>query len=228
MKKLLHEIVFNVYDLLFPKLCPGCKTEIIHEKKLLCWLCHLTIPLTYFPPKSNVVFEKFPENLPLESLYVLCAFYPKGMAERLIYAMKYEHQPQLAVFLGQMFGRYISNYSPQIKGLIPVPLHPKREQKRGYNQALKIAEGMAKELKCPVNKALIRIKNTPQLARIKADREAVLENAFAFSFAKKLLPGHYLLVDDVLTTGATLKACAKVLLAEKDICLSIASLAYRI
>lgn len=75
---------------------------------------------------------------------------------------------------------------------------------------------------------MIRIKNTPQLARIKTDRDEALENAFAFSISKKLSPGHYLLVDDVLTTGATLKACAKVLLKEKKIRLSMATLAYRI
>lgn len=72
------------------------------------------------------------------------------MAERLLYAIKYEQQPQLGIFLGQLLGKQWSKFSLEIKGLIRVPLHPKREQKRGYNQAEKIAEGMANELNCPI------------------------------------------------------------------------------
>lgn len=228
MKKLFQKTLLPLYDLFFPKLCPGCKQEVLNTNKLLCWSCLLTLPETHFDPKDNPLFEKFPKTLPLHSLFALFIFYPKGIVENLLYTIKYEQHPELGSFLGQQLGHYIQAFFSDIKGVIPVPLHPKRERLRGYNQAEKIAEGMAEILGCKVYNALIRTKNTPQLAHTKKDRDVVLMDAFSLSPTEKLPKGHYFLIDDILTTGATLRACAKVLLNEEKIYLSMATLAYRV
>ena len=220
-------------DLIFPRVCLGCKRHLNFYEKVLCLGCRLDLPLTHFHKKrENPLFHKLKLNFPLENASALFYFEKEGKVAQMIHQFKYLDQPQLGLYLGHWLGDTLleSPYLKKIDGIIPVPLHPSKKRKRGYNQAALIATALSEKLKVPlVKKTLIRVKKTQSLAHIGYDqRWREVDHAFK---SRKTLPlemKHVLLVDDVITTGATLTACATALLKKNPLKLSIVSLACRL
>ena len=153
----------------------------------------------------------------------------KRGTQKLIHQLKYEGGESVGVFLGKQLGYALkeSSFFSNINYIIPVPLHPKKENLRGYNQSNYIAKGIQEILQIKVNtKVLIRTENTDSQTRKKRfSRWGNMMNSFALKMPEKLIGTHILLVDDVVTTGATLEACAQKLLEIEGVRVSIATIA---
>lgn len=220
-------------DLLFPRACISCSMHLDFYEKMLCLKCQLDLPQTHYHlEKENPLYKKLLMRFPLEHAAALFRFQKEGSTARMIHQFKYNKQATIGRYFGKWLGHTLleSPFFTTIDAVVPVPLHPSKQRARGYNQAEIIAEPVAKQLQVPlVNNSLLRIKKTKPLARIDHDaRWKEVDQAFAI---KRQLPKsfeHLLLVDDVITTGATLNACARTLLKNSAVKLSIVSLACRL
>lgn len=155
--------------------------------------------------------------------------YQKGnQASTLMRGIKYHGKTKLAAHLAEQVARQITDSS--IDAIIPLPLHPKKERQRGYNQSLAIAKGIMKELKVPIQtKSIKRTTHNPSQTKVsKFDRWENVRSIFEVRKPKEVQNKHILLVDDVLTTGATLEACAVQLIEKHQCTVSVATLASRI
>ena len=230
MKNFLKEFLRDFSNLFFPPICLGCKTPLIPNELTICVQCKLQLPFTYFHLyENNLMMQKLTPRLKLELATALCYFESNSVVERLIYHLKYGKQEQLGSYFGKIAGELIhKNIFIDIDAVIPVPLHSKRKRKRGYNQVTLFGKEIANYLEVPlIENELIRIENTKQLAKTSPlDRALVLKNAFQYK-TKNDKPKHFLLVDDVITTGATLVACGKLLTSNSKNRLSIATIGYR-
>lgn len=233
-KSLANTIVYGAIDLLYPRLCPGCNQTLSSANKdqYLCLSCAADLPFTNFHEVAeNPVTDKFAGRLPLRFGGALLYYRSNSLTQQLIVGFKYQKRPDIAEGLGRVYGQQLKGASAlaDLYGIIPVPLHPKRLQQRGYNQAEKIANGMASILDIKVlKKALVR--NTFEASQTKKGKEDRFSNvAQTFTAGNTdLNDRHVLIVDDVLTTGATLEACAEATLAKYPrVTISIATLAVR-
>lgn len=168
---------------------------------------------------------------PVSQATALFYFQKQGLVASLIHQFKYEGVVAIGNHLGLWLGEQLHG-SPHFKSIthiIPVPLHPKRQRKRGFNQAAVIAKKVAVVTQLPVlEHGLIRVKNTVQLAKAAHEtRWATIQDAFEIHPNLKNQKGHFLLIDDVITTGATLNACCKALRKHHAVSVSIAAIAVR-
>jgi ComF family protein len=175
------------------------------------------------------VSKLFWGRIQLQNAVALYQFQKEGSVQKLIRQLKYEGGKSVGIFLGKQLGYALkeSSFFINIDYIIPIPLHPKKEKLRGYNQSKYIALGIQEILQIKVNtKALIRTENTDSQTRKKRfSRWENMMNSFALKKPEKLIATHILLVDDVVTTGATLEACAQKLLEIEGVRVSIATIA---
>ena len=187
-------------DLLFPRCCTSCGNDLSNEEKNICMFC--TTELL----QSNTIKTSYRHRIqfPINELYYLMKYSKKGKSQNILNAIKYGGNKELALYLGQQFS--IHNTYDYI---IPIPLHPKKLRKRGFNQAEAIAIGINKS----TSKNIIsRTKHTTAFARrAKIDRWKEVEQLYAIKESEIEANSSILLVDDILTTGATLTTCAKIL-----------------
>ena len=225
----LFRLLTAVFELFFPMRCAGCERTIDPPKKALCIYCEFNLPLTYFhlidpSPLKQHLFT----NLPVHRVFSLYVFEESAMVENLLYQLKYQGNKSVGIFFGQKLASLIVDAEITIDGIIGVPLHPKRKRARGYNQVDLIGINAASALKIPYFGHLLkRVKHTPKLSSVTGDRTAVLKNAFSINTKQFLPEGHYLLLDDILTTGATIKACTNLIIKMDHVSLSIATIVYR-
>ena len=232
MKKIHSEIIQSLADLALPRNCLACHTFLTPIEKDICRSCLLHLSYTdHFVQQNNSLYNQINLFSPLEHAGALCYFQKEGILAKLIHQMKYKKQQQVGAYFGQWMGQALlqSPYFNAISGLIPVPLHPKRQQERGYNQAEVIAQAMGNTLRKPVHCHWVqRVVYTPPLALAnQTNRWEMIQNAFKGGTMLPEQHGDFVLVDDVVTTGATLSACARVLLSHPKIKLSIAVVGYR-
>jgi ComF family protein len=155
-------------------------------------------------------------------------FTKKGNSQALLHLLKYKNKPELAEDLGRLYGLSLtrSGYLNQWDIIVPVPLHALKKQRRGYNQSEQFALGLSRSLGIPAEELLLRIKNTPtQTRKSRLERQSNVDEVFALKSGKKVTGKRVLLVDDVLTTGATLGACARVLWADGANLVDLATIA---
>lgn len=220
----------DLIALIYPPVCPVCGRSLEPFEGSICTLCRISAPMTYYWNEyENPVKEKFAGMVPVEQASAMLFFVRGSGWQRLIHAFKYHHRYALARELGRWYGRLLkeSGLYADVDAVVPLPLHPLKRLRRGYNQAEYIAEGIAEELALPlVRGALVRRRNTLSQARTpRRERAANVEGAFAVRDAKPLAGRHLLLVDDVLTTGSTLTAAIEALLAVlPDVRVSVAVL----
>lgn len=161
---------------------------------------------------DNELYYRLAGRVPLAGASALFYFDKRGRFKRMIQALKYKNRPQVGRYLGEYYGEKLRNLPifTQADALVPVPLHRSRQAERGYNQSEMIAEGLSKTLGVPVNtKALLRSsKTTSQTKKTQSERWENVEHAFEM---KQPIAGRILLIDDVITTGATLEACIRCL-----------------
>jgi len=215
--------------LFFPHYCLGCAASLVKGEEILCTRCVLALPRTRYAADQNPVLEKFLGRLPVRYAWAFLKFRKAGIVQHLIHQLKYNGQPQVGIRLGTLLGAEISqtDLHRSIDCILPMPLHPLRERKRGYNQSAKFAEGLSTGLTIPCfEDAVRRTQNTAsQTRKSKVERWENVKNAFEVVRPELLQGQRVLLVDDIITTGASLEACGQTLLAGGCRELSVACIA---
>ena len=217
--------------MLFPELCSACGESLMANEKLICTECRFTLPYTNFHlQKDNLVAKSFWGKTDLQAAYALFYFSKGGKVQNLIHQLKYKGIKQLGNALGNMTGNQLigNEIFKTVDIVIPVPLHKSRLRKRGYNQSGHFAAGIAEAMHLQIEqKNLVRLNATStQTHKSRFDRFRNMQEVFSVKDPEKLKHKHILLVDDVITTGATLEACAVQLLKIEGVKLSIAAIAY--
>ena len=217
-------------SLIFPRICAGCGNSLWKHEEAICHFCEYHLPKTNFhKEKENPVSRLFWGKVYIENATAYYLFHKGSKFQDLIHKLKYNGKQEIGFYLGLQLGTdlFESELYKNIDFVIPVPLHPKREKKRGYNQCDSIAKGIAEGMKIKTNtKALYRNTATEtQTKKSKEERWKNVENIFSVKHPEILEGKHFLLVDDVITTGSTLEACANALLTIKNTKVSIACLA---
>ena len=221
----------QLLNLFFPNVCQACGEALLKQEKVVCFSCLYKLPKTGFHlHDDNPVSRVFWGRVDLNAASSFLFFSKGGKVQHLIHSLKYKGNQETGVFLGKLFGADLqkSELFKSVDLVIPVPLHPKKQHKRGFNQSRSIAKGIGETMEIPlVTNKLIRIINTStQTKKSREGRWDNVKNAFDVKEVSSLENKHILLVDDVLTTGATLEACAQNLLKIQGVKVSIATLAY--
>lgn len=220
----------SLIGLLYPSVCAACGASLFKWEKLVCTRCRSLLPKTgYELNEDNPLARMFYGKVGLKAVTACFFFSKEGKVQHLIHELKYKGNGDAGVFLGQELGKTLKE-APLFQGLdylIPVPLHPKRERQRGYNQSMMIAQGINEVTGIPIgDKFLIRSVNTStQTHKTKEERWENVKDIFELRHPERLEGKYVLLVDDVLTTGATIEACAVKLSAVPEITISCATAA---
>lgn len=227
----LKNIFSSTLHLFYPHICTGCGSDILGEDNRLCLKCIHDLPHTGFANiPGNPVEKHFWGRVPIAEAYSQFYFSKEFLIQHLIHQLKYKGDTKIGFYLGELMGKTIlnSNRFTSIDALIPLPLYADKEHKRGYNQAAVICNGMSSVMNIPViNNAVIRKHATEtQTRKHRTERWENVKGSFKVVKEDVLKNKHLLLVDDVVTTGATLEACGSVLLQVENVKLSIATLAY--
>jgi ComF family protein len=217
----VREFLDGLLHLFFPLVCEGCSRALLDGEQVLCLQCLLQLPQTHYHHLSeNETALKFKDLTSVANATSFAYFINDGLLQHLIHELKYRNNKVLGYYLGQQFGVSLSEV-PWVKTidlLVPVPLHASKLEIRGYNQSMLIAEGLGRQLGIPASDT--------SLKRVKSREERVANVAKAFVVAEKgsLAGKHVALVDDVLTTGATLASCVAALSEEENVTVSILTL----
>ena len=227
----LKNIVSSTLHLFYPHVCTGCGSDLLQEDNLLCFKCIHNLPHTNFAALANNQIEKdFWGRIQLTAAYSQFYFSKEFLIQHLIHQLKYRGDTNIGFYLGEIMGKSLlnSNRFNSLDALIPLPLYAGKEHKRGYNQATVICNGISSVMNIPVlNDAVIRQHATEtQTRKHRTERWENVKSSFKVAKENELTGKHLLLVDDVVTTGATLEACGNVILETENVKLSIATLAY--
>jgi len=213
MKSIFH----NFLSLFFPDLCVVCGDRLIEGEQHICTECLLLLPKTNFHLQADNRLEQFfAGRIPFERAAAFAYFVKRGSLQHIIHELKYKRNAEIGNFMGALCGENLkgSDFINSIDLLVPIPLHPKRQKQRGYNQSLEICKGISEVTGIPVSSdILIRTINNPsQTKNSRFDRWKNVENIFSLTNQEAFCGKHILLVDDVITTGSTIESCAKEIL----------------
>ncbi len=223
---------WNTYfiQLFFPDLCHLCERRKPLRGHGLCGHCLARLPYTHYHLwVDNPFVERFWGRIPLYA-GAACYFFRKGgLARHLIHRLKYEGKKELGIWVGRQYGRQLmeNELFAGVNCIVPVPLHKKKELRRGFNQSACFAEGLAESMNVPCFTRVLQRKvyTDTQTRKSQMERLQNVANVFAVRQKSSLEGRHVLLVDDVLTTGATLEACALALLKVPGVRVSMATMA---
>ena len=222
------KLLFNDFvKLFYPDICPGCERMLVQGENSICLKCVLELPRNLYFHNNSELLQRFWGKTKIENCSAYLCFHKDGLGQKLLYAIKYHRNTQLAVELGRWLGIELKKEFFSFDFIVPVPLHQKRFKKRGYNQSEFFAIGISSEINCRIEKILQRaINNTSQTGKTREERWESVMNSFYIEKNYHLYGQHILLVDDVITTGATVQACAQLLLDAGAAKVSVASIAY--
>lgn len=225
-------MVARLLDILLPRTCCVCGRRLSMKEQILCCDCEKEMPRTHHTDdtKSNAMAQLFWHLVPIEHAAALFYYRSGSKTASIIYKLKYNDRPDIGEYMGVMLARELSGTSvlEDVDMIVPVPLTRSRRRQRGYNQSEKIACGLAGECGKPVlADVLIRTSfSDSQTSKGRWDRMANVSNAFECSMPEAVRGKHILVVDDVVTTGATTRECAEVLVQSGARCISIVSLGF--
>jgi ComF family protein len=210
--------MFNsLLNLFFPKVCAGCNAFLLSNENVICTICRHNVPLTnHHSNPENEAFKRFYGRIPIEYASALFYFHKKGIVQELIHALKYKGHQEIGTALGDWYAEDLKNIEilKSVDLIVPVPLHKKRLKSRGYNQVTTFAMVVSETLKIPYESALLRrdVFSKTQSKKNIFSRSEGIESIFDVSYTNQHHNKHFLLIDDVITTGATLEACAHAVL----------------
>ncbi len=230
MKPRLLRLISEAVSILFPSRCAVCGQCLASMERCICTSCYLNLPLTHFRGhRGNVVERLFWQKLPIERASAYLRYQSSNDVRNVLFKLKYHDRPQVGRFFGRVMATELlaTDFFKDIDVVVPLPLHRKKERKRGYNQSEHLARGVADVSGLPVDTKLVeRVVNTPSQTRLTADeRRQNMQNAFRLCSVERAAGRHILLVDDVLTTHATLLACGRALAQAPNVRISILVLA---
>lgn len=215
-------------SLFYPNVCPGCNKNISSQDETICVKCWADLPKSYqYKNNQNHTAKLFWGRYPLENAFSTFLYYKGNGLQKMIYDLKYRGNQKVGEVLGREIGKEVLLSNIHIDVIIPVPLHPSKLQKRGYNQALSIARGVQEVLQCDLNtNTLIRKVNTDsQTRKSKFERWENVKEIFKLQNQAILEGKHVLLVDDVITTGSTIEGCCHTLGQINKIKISVVAIA---
>jgi len=220
--------ISDLVNLFYPETCMGCEHSLQTGEELLCVSCRSQLPVAYHDLKSNdKMLELFYARIPLEQVTSLLYYEKIGTVQHLIHALKYQNQEQIGTFLGEWMGVLMATDErfQEVDLVVPVPVHPKRLQERGYNQVTKFGQCIADEMGVRFRESVLaKNRNTIKQAQLD-QRHRSDESQSPYQIQEEITPGlHILLVDDVITTGTTLTLCARELLKIPGTRISIATM----
>lgn len=222
LKEFLH--------LFYPQICAICEEQLVLNEKIICTLCRHDLPLTNFISfEENPLIQTFYGRVTIEKAYSLLFFRKKGVTQKIIHELKYHGNQEIGVFFGDWLGEIIVENGgfKDVDFIIPVPLHPKKMQKRGYNQVTKFGQKLSEHLKVPfLENKLTRVSATKtQTFKARFERFSNIDTKFLLVNPAFFDDKHILLIDDVITTGATLESCANEFHKSKNCKISILTMA---
>ena len=219
----------SLLHLAFPHICEGCGTDSITPDHYLCLQCLDKLPHTHFESHTNNPVEKiFWGRLPLAAATAKYYFTKGSTLQKLLHQFKYRGHQRLGLYLGRKMGTMLVN-NPRfedVEALVPLPLFPEKERRRGYNQAMVLCKGINEVWPRPIiSDAVVRVTATEsQTKKNRIERWQNMEDRFQLKDPAVFANKHVLLIDDVITTGATLEACGRAILEAENTRLSIATL----
>ena len=226
----MKTIIGDILNLIFPRYCITCGDRLSRSEKMICVSCLAHLPRTWAHTSSpNKLEQLFWYHLPIERA---AAFFSYDTAEtrELIHRMKYHDTPDIGSELGRHFAKELTNtgFFDGIDLIIPVPLSRKRLSRRGYNQSEYIAKGISQVTGIRVDTSVIKrtVDNPSQTQKEFADRLENVRNIFSLCKSEAVKGKHVLIIDDVITSGATVTSCGKELVKAGDVRISVLSLAY--
>ena len=222
----MRNIFRDFLNLFFPDVCVVCRERLSDGEQHICTDCLLLLPKTNFHLQPDNRLEQFfAGRISFQHIVAYAYFVKGGSIQHIIHELKYNHNPLIGSFIGELCGENIkdSDFISTIDLLVPVPLHPKRQKERGYNQSFEICKGISAIAGIPIdNETLIRkINNPSQTKNARFDRWKNVEDIFSVINRNTFENKHILLVDDVITTGSTLESCAKEILRSEGSKVSI-------
>jgi ComF family protein len=226
----IFDILSELKNVIFPNVCPACQNNVVPDNRLICTQCQFELPFTdHFEYKDNKVASHFYGRVKLESAAGLLFFSENSLVQDIIHSFKYNHNKEVGVVFGKITGEKML-MSPLFRNaqvIIPVPLHPRKEYIRGYNQSFIFGEAIARTMKINIYKdVLIKVKsNDSQTGKNRIQRVRNVFETYALKKPDIIKGKHVVLVDDVITTGATLEACIQILSEAQPSLISVVTLA---
>lgn len=218
-------------NLFYPKVCSGCSKLLLESENQICISCIHKIPLTnHIKIKENEAFKKFYGKIPTETVTSMLYYHKKSITQQLIHNLKYKKQQEIGSVLGEWYSEELkqSKIMETVDYIIPVPLHRKRLKERGYNQVTTFCNALSKNLDIQIDETILQ-RNQYSVTQSKKNllsRSILPEDTFKTHFNTNHHNKHFLLIDDVLTTGATLENCGRAILKIPGARISIVTIAF--
>lgn len=217
-------------SIIYPNLCYVCNADTPIKGRHICIRCLSGFPYTdHFTTHENLVTQKLYGREHIENGAALINYYKGSHYADMIHRLKYEGCRKIGPMLGEMTGRKLleTDWIDEIDCIVPVPIHKIRRMKRGYNQSTEFAKGIQSITKLPIveNLLLKKVHTTSQVEKDRTHRLENVINSFALHAPNRYKNKHLLVVDDVITTGATVEACTRKLSTISGVCISVLAIA---
>ena len=208
----------DLLALLYPEFCAGCAASLVKGEVAVCTYCRAVLPQTMAHlDEKNTVARRFWGRIPLQHALAFLHFRKRGRVQKMMHAFKYEGRREVGVEMGRWYGGLLHQAMPgAFDVVLPVPLHPRRLRVRGYNQSEVFGSALAEALHLPLfTEVLVRVEHRgSQTRRGRIERWQNARQTFAVHWPETIRGKRVLLVDDIITTGATLEACGEILLEQ--------------
>jgi len=223
--------MFNDFlSLFFPPCCKACNKVLLKHEELICNLCFIDLPrFNNSTDKESKLEKMLKGRIQFTKVYSFFTYQKDSRVQHLLHELKYNNQPEIGILMGKwMADELFKKDSFEKAVILPVPLHPKKLKKRGYNQSSKIAIGIADRLKLPIEETILYRKKFTSTQTKKDKNERWLNVEDVFGVNTDLLKNYskLILLDDVITTGSTIEACSKIILKHSNVDLYIMSIAF--